>query len=617
MKIVKDTYPLLEPFQKTGVDFLSKARSALLADDVGTGKTAQGIHACQYVGALSILVICTASIKYNWKKEAIKWGYDERDIHILDDQNVQTMPERGMFILNYDLCWRKQYARVLFRRKFDVLICDEAHYLKNHTSKRAKSVWLRNGYADISVYRWMITATPLLNRPVELHAMLKKLCPERLGGYVNYIAFTRRYCDGKDGKWGYEALGAENLEELAGRLDGFMLRRTLDETMGDLTLQKIYLPFSKEIEKYLYTGEENESIRRKIGCGKIEPSVEIIANILESEEKIVVFAYHTDVILGLEKNLADYNPVVLRGATPSGKRQETIDRFQKDPECRVFIGQVQAAGEGIDGLQHAARMGVFVETNCPPGTVKQAIGRLYRKGQKHSCLFQFLLVEGTVDEEILNQTLFKDENIRQVMKDEKKGLDFSNPKTKKEEGMNIEASLDRIATALEALVTLKQEDTQTVTEVTVAAPTAIPVQAPQLARATGGTGPTGAIKPKPKPKPRVKPKAKVTGPTGLTGTAGVGGTATPTNPTGTAPAPIVPGVIPTTPEDYQTRMNGIANLISTFSGDPAKTNAIFARLQAKFKVQYPNNEHVFDVQPANYAAVCALVDAFLKEEKIQ
>ena len=71
------------------MDFLSRSRSALLADDVGTGKTAQGIHACQQIGARSVLVICTASIKHNWKKEAMKWGYDARDIHILDDKNVQ------------------------------------------------------------------------------------------------------------------------------------------------------------------------------------------------------------------------------------------------------------------------------------------------------------------------------------------------------------------------------------------------------------------------------------------------------------------------------------------------------------------------------------------------
>ncbi len=572
MKIVKDTYLDLYDFQKTGVDFLSRARSALLADDVGTGKTCQAIHGCQQVGALSVLVICTASIKYNWKKEAVKWGYDERDIHILDNKNIKKLPEIGMFIINYDLCWRKNYAKILLKRHYDVLICDEAHYLKNHTAKRARAVWLRNGYADISTYRWMMTATPVLNRPVELHAMLKKLCPDRLGEYRNYIAYTKRYCDGKDGKWGYEAIGAENLEELAGRLEGFMLRRTRD-VLPDKLLQKIYMPFSKEIEKHLFTGTETESVRRKIGLGKVKPSAEHIRNILESETKVVVFAYHIDVILGLEEELKDFNPVVLRGATPTKKRQTVIDVFTGDSKCRVFIGQIQAAGEGIDGLQHAASMGVFVEIAHTPGVIKQAIGRLYREGQKRPCLFQFLLVEGTVDEQVLNSTLFKDKNIKTIMKDKELGLNFdAKPKEKK---MSMEVELKRIADALESMVAVKQQ--------------AVGIMIHGNDDSISGPAKKDVKEPAKKP---AKKSAKK-------------------NPAEETT------VVPATAEEYQKKMNGIANKISVHSGDPAKTNALFAKLQGEFKKQFPSNEHVFDVQPKDYEAVCKLVDEFLTKEKIK
>ena len=571
MKITKDTYPLLHQFQKEGVDFLANARSALLADEVGTGKTAQALHACQQVGAGNILVICTASIKYNWKKEAIKWGYDARDIHILDNRNLKTLPRRGMFIINYDLCWRAVYAKILLKRTYDVLICDEAHALKNHKAKRSKAVWLRNGYVDISDYRWMLTATPVLNRPVELHPMLNKLCPERLGGYINYIAYTKRYCDGKDGKWGYEANGAENLDELAGRLDGFMLRRTRGEVMPKKTLQKTYLPFTKDIEKYLFTGEENESIRRKIGLGKIVPSAGIISDILESEDKIVVFAYHTDVILGLEALLKSYNPVVLRGVTPVKKRQEVIDKFVEDPECRVFIGQIQAAGEGIDGLQHAASVGVFVEIAHTPGIIKQAIGRLYRQGQTKPCLFQFLLVEGTVDERVLNSTLFKDKNIKTIMKDEKLGLDFSNSKKQKEEEtMCMEKELKRIADALEALATMARAETvgtETVGAASIAESPAeeqVPVEEP--------------VK-----KKKGAKKAKTS----------------------------------LTKEEYEKGMRAFANRITVHTNDPAKTNALFAKLQAEFKKAYPDCEHVFAVKPEHYEAVTKLVEDFVKKEKVK
>lgn len=582
MRIIKDTYDDLYDFQKEGVDFLSNARSALLADDVGTGKTAQGIHACQQVGARSILVICTASIKFNWKKEAVKWGYDERNVHILDNKNVKNLPGEGMFIINYDLCWRKNYARFLLKRKFDVLICDEAHYLKNHSAKRSKAVYLSNGYADISTYRWMMTATPVLNRPVELHAMLKKLCPDRLGQFQNYIAYTQRYCDGRAGKWGWEANGAENLEELAGRLDGFMLRRTRD-VLPDKTLQKIYMPFSKEIEKYLYTGSETESIRRKIGLGKIEPSAEYIKNILESENKLVVFAYHIDVIKGLAESLAEYKPVMLYGATPAKKRQEYIDRFQEDEECRVFIGQIQAAGEGIDGLQHVASVGVFVEIAHTPGTIKQAIGRLYREGQKRPCLFQFLLVEGTVDEQVLSNTLFKDQNIKTIMRDEKLGLDFSVPENKEEE-MSIEKNIERIADALEKLVALREKegDVSYTTTTTIDPPSA-PAPAPAK---------PAPAKPAPAPAKKTA-QAKAT------------------------PAPAKkPGAKGTTKEEYEKEMKEAANKISAFNNDPAKTNKMFAELQEKFKAQFPTNAHVFDVEEKDYALVQKLVGDFLTERGV-
>ena len=570
MQIVKDTYDSLFDFQKTGVEFLANSRSALLADDVGTGKTVQGVHASIQVGARSILVICTASIKYNWKKEGVKWGYHERDIHIIDNKNIKALPQTGMFIINYDLCWRKNYAKVLLKRHYDVLICDEAHYLKNHKAKRAKAVWLRNGYADCADYRWMMTATPVLNRPVELHPMLRKLCPERLGQFINFIEYTKRYCQGYEGKWGWDASGADNLEELAGRLDGFMLRRTRD-VLPAKTLQKIYMPFSKDIEKYLFTGSETESIRRKIGLGKVEPSAEHIRNILEAEEKIVVFAYHRDVISGLEEELNDFKPAVITGSTPTKKRQEMINKFVNDHECRVFIGQIQAAGEGIDGLQEAASLGVFVEIAHTPGIIKQAIGRLYRQGQTRPCLFQFLMVEGTIDDEILDKTLFKDRNIKTIMKDKKLGLDFSNPK-KEDDVMSMEAELKRIADALETLVQFTAGNTSGAAVAAKPGTAEAPSEAP--------------VKKTPAKKTKKEPVKKIVEPT------------------------------PSDVNAYQAKMQNVANLISEFTGNPAKTNALFAKLQAQFKAKFPKNEHVFDVEPKDYEAVCKLVDDFLAKEKI-
>lgn len=582
MRTTAETYSQLYDFQKEGVHFLFGAKEALLADDVGTGKTAQAIHACQQVSAHTILVICTASIKYNWKKEAVKWGYDERDVHILNNKNVQKLPAKGMFIINYDLCWRPNIARVLLKRRFDVLICDEAHSIKNSKTKRAKAVWLRNGYADCARYRWMLTATPVLNRPVELYAMLRHLCPDRLGQYQNYIAYTQRYCEGKPGKWGYDATGADNLDELAKRLEGFMLRRTRD-VLPDRQLQKIYMPFSKEIEKYLYTGNENESIRRKIGVGKIEPSAEHIVNILETEQKIVLFAYHTDVIAGLNEKLQEYNPVVLQGETPTKKRQKIIDTFINDPKCRVFIGQIQAAGEGIDGLQRVASIAVFVEIAYTPGIIKQAIGRLYREGQKHKCLFQFLMVEGTIDEHILDTTIMKEKNIQVIMKDKKLGLDFSKQKnTKKEKNMATEKDLLKAVEALEnAVELLRKFYTRT------------PVESCEVSCETPETPET--------PEPEEPQEAAKLPKVGKKGKVQVD----------IAPEPEMDE------ETYQKTIHGFVNRISQSLADPAKTNALFAKLNKTFNEKYPQYAHVFKAEKKDYKDILTMINAFLKAEKVK
>jgi SWI/SNF-related matrix-associated actin-dependent regulator of chromatin subfamily A-like protein 1 len=277
--------------------------------------------------------------------------------------------------------------------------------------------------------------------------MLRKLCPDRLGGYINYIAYTKRYCNGHDGKWGWDVSGADNLDELAGRLEGFMLRRTRD-VLPPKVLQKVYMPLSESIERELYSGGENDSIRRKIGIGKVKPSAEHIKNILEDEDKVLVFAYHRDVIKELAEELKEYSPVVLFGETPVKDRQRVVELFQQDKGTRVFIGQIQAAGEGIDGLQDMCSVGVFVEICHTPGVINQAIGRLYRQGQTKKVVFQFLLVGGTVDEKVLNSTIFKEENIKTILKDDKIGLDF----TEKEIEDTMEESLSRIAKVLEGVL---------------------------------------------------------------------------------------------------------------------------------------------------------------------
>lgn len=433
MKPLKDRYEDLYPFQKDGVKFLTSRRSALLADEVGVGKTPQALLAAQHVGARRVLVLCPAAIKYNWRREAINWGYDPQDIVIVDKKNLNRVQDKGLFIINYDLCHRPEYLRPLTRKNYDVLICDESHYLKNHKALRTSAVYGPKGYADISIHRWMLTGTPVLNRPVELHSMLRTLAPNLLGNFANYIAYTIRYCKGHSGNWGWDATGATNIDELAGRLEGFMLRRERD-ALTDLpscVINKIYLEKTKKVEKLIFkqtageTDEEGISIRQKIGLSKIPASVEHIIDLLDAEEKVVVFAHHRAVIAELQKELKAFDPVVIQGDVSLKDRDAHIQTFRTDPNCRVFIGQIDATGTGVDGLQDASRHAVFVELSYVPGINKQAIGRIHRNGQKHKVVVDFLLLEDSVDDNVLDKNILKAETIQSLMKDENFSFNFN------------------------------------------------------------------------------------------------------------------------------------------------------------------------------------------------
>ncbi len=430
MRITVDRFEDLYDFQKEGVEFLRTHRSALLADEMGLGKTPQALIAMQLVGARSVLVICPASVKYNWKREAINWGFQESDILIVDNKSIAQAKDHSFIIVNYDLAHRKAYAKHLAPRMYDVLVCDESHYLKNHDAKRSKAVFGRGGYASRAIYRWMMTGTPVLNRPVELHNMLRTLAPETLGQFANYIAFTKRFCDAYEGKWGWDVSGSKNVEELAGRLAGFMLRREKNKlkNLPERILRKVLIPTSPAIEKEIFGAEENESIRRVLGRAKTKDAIKYVKDVLEIENKVVVFAYHREVIDQLTEGLKEYSPVVIDGSKTAKARNNSVIAFTENPKVRVFIGQIDAAGIGIDGLQGVCSSIVFAEISYVPGINMQAIGRVHRNGQHNKVVVDFMIVEDSLDENILNKNLFKSGVIKKLMQDEEKSFDFNKPK---------------------------------------------------------------------------------------------------------------------------------------------------------------------------------------------
>jgi len=223
----------LYDFQLKGAQFLYERRSALLADDMGLGKTIQAIVAADMIKAKRILVVCPASVKINWEREFKKWQYINRKTHIIG-KTREFLPVTDIYIVNYHIVSHSNIFNQLKNIKFDLLICDEAHYLKGIKSQRTKAILGTKGIVHNCEYKWMLTGTPLLNRPIELYPMLKVLASERMKPYDKYISYCYRYCGARYDNFGFNTNGASHLEELNKRLKPFMLRRMKYQVLKSL-----------------------------------------------------------------------------------------------------------------------------------------------------------------------------------------------------------------------------------------------------------------------------------------------------------------------------------------------------------------------------------------------
>jgi SWI/SNF-related matrix-associated actin-dependent regulator of chromatin subfamily A-like protein 1 len=145
------------------------------------------------------------------------------------------------------------------------------------------------------------------------------------------------------------------------------------------------------------------TIRRLLGEAKVRGAVEAVEDYLDGcTRKALVFAHHTSVIDGMMKGLADHNPVRIDGRDNPKAREKAIETFLTDDRCRVFVGQIQAAGTTITlvGPQCDVSDVFFVESSFSPGDNVQAASRIHRIGQKNAVQVWFFTAHGTFDDRI-------------------------------------------------------------------------------------------------------------------------------------------------------------------------------------------------------------------------
>lgn len=446
------------PYQIAGIEYMFHRDKVLLADEQGLGKTVQVCGLINKIESVpserpKILIICPASLKYNWKNELSKWCIYPKIIDIVQGSKHQFI-DAQITIINYEMCHK---LKEQLGREYDLVILDEAHYLKNHTSKRTQAILHPvEGIATKARRVIAVTGTPVSNRPIELWAMVvsifKKYWPKELR---SYRAYGEYFCAGYDeqvrvydAKKGYtryikefNVRGASALPTLNSLLrERFMLRRLKSNVLPQLpdkTYQVIDIAnsqlrgglfgqlirkeneYAEEAVKAIQTGqrlppmEEMASVRKELAMLKLPFATEFIRNVALSGEKVIVFCYHTDVAKGLREALQEFGVSMIIGQTKASKRSEEVDNFQNG-DNKIFIGNLVAAGTGL--TLTASSSVVFVESSWVPGENEQAVDRAHRISQSKKVIASFLTWFGSMDAQILRTSIKKQKNINRIVK---------------------------------------------------------------------------------------------------------------------------------------------------------------------------------------------------------
>lgn len=421
----------LLPYQLDGIAFAVGAGRAILADDMGLGKTIQGIGAAVLLKKLAdvrrVLVICPASLKSQWRSEIERFSDCTSQVVLgsAEERADQYASDAFFTLCNYEQVLRDILS--IERVDWDLIILDEGQRIKNWEAKTTRVVKsLRSPFALV------LSGTPLENRLDDLFTIAGFIDDRRLG--PAYRFFHRHRIADERGK----VLGYRNLDQLRQTLQPILLRRTRAGVLAELpprTSEIVRIPPTNEqldmhnthlqtasriaAKKYLTEMDLLRLQKALLMCrmsadstllvdkqtpgysSKLERLAELFEQLAaEPDRKVVLFSEWTTMLNQIEPILESLNLdfVRLDGKVPQKKRQQLVNRFQKDPTCRVFI----TTNAGSTGLNlQAANTVINVDLPWNPAVLEQRIARAHRMGQEQPVHVYLLVTEETLEERLL------------------------------------------------------------------------------------------------------------------------------------------------------------------------------------------------------------------------
>ena len=422
----------LRAYQDFGARYILEQKKVLLGDEMGLGKTIQAIAAMAHLYTENprsrFLIVCPASVLINWCREIGKFSHVTP--HLLHGAHKKETfaawkEKGGAAVTNYEnMDWVAK--EINERMHLDLLVIDEAHYIKNPRALRTKRI---RTLEDESERILLMTGTPLENHVDEMCELIGFVKPE-LAGEIRRFA------------------GLRQVPAFREMLASAYLRRRREDVLEELpplTIENEWCAMTQQDrEAYAPTVMDRSFVSmRRVSFLQEDPHTsskalrlkELCEQACSEGRKVVIYSYFRETIrrvvemlgegrttpagsrestepekgdftadsIAREKLTGAENVHMLAGeitgSTPVEERQAVIDRFSDATGGSVLVCQIQAGGTGLN-IQ-AASVVIFCEPQIKPSLTRQALSRVYRMGQVRSVLVFQLLCEDTIDEAVM------------------------------------------------------------------------------------------------------------------------------------------------------------------------------------------------------------------------
>lgn len=416
-----------------------KSTGAALLMEMGTGKTLVSIAVAgcmyQHDKVKRVLVVAPLSIHSVWEEEFAQYSDFPYSMTILKGtatkkrQQLKKLPSEGLqiVVVSYESAWRLE--KELLAYDADLVIADEAHKMKENRTSQSKGM---HHIGDKAKYKLLLTGTLITNRELDVFSQYRFLNAKILG--TSFYSFRNRYFD-MCGYGNHTPVFRKLMtDDFLPKLHSVAYRVTKEECLDlpaiteevrivELAASAAKIYSAVEAESYAKLAESevtttniltrimrlsqitgghltgDEGIVNVVSYDKLNALSDILDAAMAEEKKVVIMARFIVELYAIQELLLErkIGYAVVHGGIMD--REKQIQRFQHDDNCRVFVGQIAAAGLGIT-LTAASTM-VFFSMDYNMSNFEQAKARIHRAGQKENCHYIYLVCKGTIDGKVL------------------------------------------------------------------------------------------------------------------------------------------------------------------------------------------------------------------------